>query len=1159
MEITEQPVDPAVDPTVDPAAERAVERAVECAERLLRRAIQLDRETGLRQRRRRSRLASLIGSPRTAALARGLTDQVLRIDDPAVAATRFSSVVRDASLTDLGTTDRLLLRAAAGLAPAAPRVVMPLVLRRLRDESADAVVLDREPEIGRYLARRRAAEDGLRGNVNVLGEAILGPAEAERRLTQIETVIARPEVDYVSVKISAICSRINVLAFDATVETAGDALRRIYRAAMAARPRVFVNVDMEEYRDLELTVAAYLRVLSEPEFLRLPTGIVIQAYLPDAHGVARELCEFARVRAGRGGAPIKVRLVKGANLAMELVEAEMHGWLSAPYPTKAQVDASYKLLLETLLDERYDDSVRVGVASQNLFDVAWAIGLREELAGRGQADRMGFEMLEGMAPGQARAIAEAVGEVVLYTPVVRPDDFTAAIAYLVRRLDENTAPDNYLRSVFEIAPGNEVFRREAARFRTAVRDRRSVSTDPRRGLDLVVAPGAADHLVTFDSFRNAADTDLTSAAGRARIAAAIDTAIDTIRDREPGSTQRRVGIAEVNAAVHAGRTAQPAWAALPLPERARLVAAVGDVVARRRPEIIATMAHEAGKIVAEGDPEVSEAIDFARWYAAAVRQLEHRRSTGAPGRSGEAPTDSGIGVVVIAPPWNFPFAIALGGALAALAAGNAVVLKPAPQTPLTGRLVAECCWEAGIPRDAIQFLRCAEDEAGRALITHDDVSAVVLTGARATADLFHSWKPSLRLLGETSGKNSMVITAAADLELAVKDLVRSAFGHAGQKCSAASLAIVEESVLTGTTFLDRLADATRNLVTGPARLATTDIGPLIEPPSDQLRRALGVLGAGESWLVRPQCLNEDETLWSPGIRTGVRPGSWFHLTECFGPVLGILAADDLDHAIELQNAPAYGLTAGLHSLDPGQIRQWVDRAEAGNLYVNRTTTGAIVGRQPFGGWKRSAVGPTAKAGGRHYVDALCTWGEGAWGEGAWREGAWEADGAVQSVGAGYRAWATEHLDTESDAQGFLRAESNTTRWRTLPGGVAVRAGRAAGGTIDAARVAAESARCRIVVSDPATHTEEDFAALVAGTGVDRLRLLGDASDLVREAAHRAGVVVDDRPLSSIPEVEMPRWLREQSVSITRHRHGHLAHPEKPAGHREAPGSSHLPW
>jgi RHH-type transcriptional regulator, proline utilization regulon repressor / proline dehydrogenase / delta 1-pyrroline-5-carboxylate dehydrogenase len=1034
-----------------------------------------------------------------------LTDEIPRLRDPRRAADRFARLVASADLSAFSFIDRWTLRVGAVLAPRLPRLVMPLVERRLRAESSDVVLPADDAGLSRYLAKRRRA--GMRPNVNVLGEAIVGDDEAGARLDVVLGRLRRPDVDYVSVKISAICAGISTLAFEHTVDRISDRLRLLYRAAGGCDPPVFVNLDMEEYRDLELTVAAFRQVLDESPFMPLDAGIVLQAYLPDAYAVARDLGEWAVNRRRRGGGRIKVRLVKGANLAMEEVEAELRGWEPAPFGSKTDVDANYKAVLDVLSDPSFDDAVDIGVGSHNLFDVAWALGIRNEMTAAGRRDRLGIEMLEGMAPSQSEAVRAAAGALVLYAPIVQRGDFPSALAYLVRRLDENTAPANFLSQLFDLASDSTRFDHQAALFRASVRRRHRLDHSPRRQQirPTLPTPSRAD-----GRFVNAADTDWTRPANRAWIAEAV-----RMLPTQPARPE--VTADDVDRAVILAHNAQARWWDLGADRRSRLLHAVADQFEIDRARILATMAHEAGKTVLEGDPEVSEGIDFARYYADDGRRLA--RIDGAR----PAP----LGTVLVASPWNFPFAIPAGGVLAALAAGSAVILKPAPQSVNTAALIVELCVGAGVAPDVVQLVPAPDGDVGRRLVTHPLVDAVVLTGSQATASMFLEWQPALRLHGETSGKNAMVISATADVDHAVADLVRSAFGHAGQKCSAASLAIVEAPLYDDPAFLERLRDAAATLRVGPAADLATDVGPLIEPPGPALTRALTSLDPGESWLLKPVCRSEDRRTWTAGIRVGVRQGSWFARTECFGPVLGVIRADDLGHAIAIQNDSDFGLTAGLHSLDPAEVERWLERVDAGNVYVNRGTTGAIVQRQPFGGWKRSSVGPTAKAGGPNYLATLVRWFD---------------DGSVPiaDVMESFEHWMEEVGRSERDVTG-LRAEHNRFRYRTGRG-IAVRIGPLATDRerqlIDAA---AGVTGTRLIVSDARDESDDAFASSVAGLGADRLRLIGSADDAIeiRQACHAAGIAVDDGPPIHVPEIELPRWLREQTVCITAHRHGRV--------------------
>jgi RHH-type proline utilization regulon transcriptional repressor/proline dehydrogenase/delta 1-pyrroline-5-carboxylate dehydrogenase len=1101
--------------TVAAVADTArVEAAVATVVRLLDAAAAVDRSLPARHRRRAARLARLVRSEPAKELTFALTDQVLRTGGAgragdARAARRFAAVVRASGTSGFGPVDRLLLGAGRHAARLLPGLVMPLVTRRLQTEATEVILPAEDPAFARHVAARRAG--GVRPNVNVIGEAILSEVEARARLDEILARLARPDVDYVSVKISAISPNVSALAFDATVAAVSERLADLYRAAQRRQPAAFVNLDMEEYRDLALTVAAFRTVLGEPEFAGLDAGIVLQAYLPDSHGEAEQLAGWAAERHRVGGGRVKIRLVKGANLAMERVDAEIHGWPLATYATKAEVDASYKKLLDTLADPRYDDAVTIGVASHNLFDVAWALELRRELVAAGRPDRIEIEMLEGMAPAHAEAVRAVAGGLVAYTPIVARTDFPAAIAYLVRRLDENTSPENFLTHLFDIAPCNERFTREAERFAAAVHARAALPTAPHRSQDRRLEAPLDD---VRTPFANEADTDFSLEANRRWLSAV----------RAAGSAAEAPmlgGVAEVDAAVAQATAALPAWASRPVGERAALVNAVGDALAARRGELLQVMAVEAGKTVAEGDPEVSEAVDFARYYAREALRLDALAGTGGA-------TAGPLGPVVVAPPWNFPVAIAAGGVLAALAAGNTVVLKPAPQAVRCARLVAVCCWEAGVPRDVLQLVRVPDDDAGRRLISHPDVAAVVLTGAWDTAQLFLGWRPELRLHAETSGKNALVILASADLDLALRDLVRSAFGHAGQKCSAASLAILEAPLYDDPAVLARLRHAVTTLRTGPATDLATDVGPLIGPPGDNLQRALTQLDPGERWLVEPRQIGPAQ--WTPGVRLGVRPGSWFHTTECFGPVLGVLRANDLDEALALQNAVPFGLTAGLHTLDEAEIASWVERVEAGNLYINRGITGAIVRRQPFGGWKRSAVGPTAKAGGPNYVATLQRWNDGG--------------RPLAEVAAAFAAWMDAQGRRAHDVSG-LAAEGNEFRYRPVAGGVVVRVEAGASERdVALARLAAEASGSPVRWSFAADEDEAGCAGALEVTGADRLRLLGGSGGpnggmLLRRSAHRLGIAVDDAAPVGEPAVELPRWLREQSVTRVRHRHGRL--------------------
>ena len=673
-------------------------------------------------------------------------------------------------------------------------------------------------------------------------------------------------------------------------------------------------------------------------------------------------------------------------------------------------------------------------------------------------------------------------------------------------------------------------------------------------------------------FTNTADTDPALSANRAWSQSLLARVATSIAGDDTIAAARIDDEASLDETVERVRAAAVEWGRTPAADRSAVLLAASRALEARRADLIEVAASETGKVLAEADVEVSEAIDFAAYYAATARELD--RVSGA--------VFVPAAVTVVAPPWNFPLAIPAGGVLAALAAGSGVVFKPAPQARRCAAVVAEALWEAGVPRDLLALVDIDEGDLGRRLITHPAVDRVILTGSWETAALFRSWRPDLPLLAETSGKNAMIVMPSADLDLAASDLIKSAFGHAGQKCSAASLAILVGPVGRSKRFARQLVDATTSLRVGPPTDPRNEVGPVIEPPQGKLDWALTTLDEGERWLVEPRELDVDGSgrYWSPGIRVGVAPGSRMHLEEFFGPVLGVLHARSLDEAIELQNAVAYGLTAGLHTQDPGDLATWLDRVEAGNLYVNRGITGAIVQRQPFGGWKRSSVGAGTKAGGPNYLIGL----------GSWRASTGAASTTLHLRGLDSRITdliesAQPTLDYESfewlrrgalsdavawdrefgqvrDVSG-LRVERNLFRYR--PVDVAVRAtsdatwqsvlrvviaGVRAGSVVTLSTPVGLPADVRRALGDVgiAVSVETDGEWLqrlaVREARPPRVRLIGSSSAVAQVRDALAGATEGDPDLAVYADevttagrIELLPFVHEQSITITAHRFG----------------------
>ncbi|MEZ7898515.1 MAG: proline dehydrogenase family protein [Flaviflexus sp.] len=1097
-------------------------------------------------------LSKVLDHPGGLSYTVNFVDGVIRPEDPHVVADKLKDISsQDASFLPgyLAT----LAKGGGAIAPLAPKLATEAATKLFAALVGDLVADVTPAKLGHTIAKKRA--DGSRLNLNLLGEAVFGDAEATRRLAATTELIERDDVDYVSLKVSSVIGHHAPYGVVEAIEHAVEKLLPVFRTAQ--QHGTFINLDMEEYKDLYLTSEVFKKILDRDEFLNYRAGIVLQSYLPDGRAALADLTAWSKERRARGGAPIKVRIVKGANLSMERVDATMRGWELAVQPSKADTDANYLVMLKDALTKENTDAVHIGIAGQNLFTLAYGVLLAMD-NGLEIGREVDVEMLAGMATPQAQAVRDEVGPLLYYVPVVRPEEYDVAISYLVRRLEENATPENFMSNVFNLDDA-ATFEKEAERFRTAARKaEEGIAFGPRRLQDRTKAPEPVSH-----EFENTPDTDPSLPANIAWARDIASRMATSDLGEETAHSHTITTYEEIDEVVKTAEAAGKEWAARPATERAEILLSVANVLEANRGRLIEVAGSEAGKAIDQGDVEVSEAIDFTRYYASLAPALENL----------EGALFRPVGTTLITPPWNFPIAIPAGGILAALATGSSVLFKPASVTKRIGSLIAELMWEAGVPKDVLQLINIdekalgADRGLGRYLVEKAD--QVILTGSIDTARMFRSWRPDLRIFAETSGKNAIIVTPHADIDLAVRDVVASAFGHAGQKCSAASLVILVGSVGFSKRFRNQLVDAVRSLHVGYPQDLSTEMGPLTEKASGKLLRGLTELEPGQSWVLEPKQI--DEKLWTPGVRAGVQPGSEFHLTEYFGPILGIMRADSLEEAVEWQNAVEFGLTGGIHSLDSAEIAYWLDHVQIGNAYVNRTITGAIVRRQPFGGWKRSTVGTGTKAGGPNYLLSLGH---------VEPEFTHEAEGPITDTVLRDAHRVAKLIDTtsrtneilvgmdkalkdefrgEHDPSG-LGVEINILRYVGFPR-VIVRSGEgvALGDLLaSAAGAVTLGAGVEVSVTAPlppalseffADHevkvtieTEEAWHRRAGGLSINadgvRVRLLGeDPVALARAVRGSVDVGIYSDPITPAGRVELLAYVQEQAISATNHRFG----------------------
>ena len=835
---------------------------------------------------------------------------------------------------------------------------------------------------------------GLATTIDLLGEAVVNEAEADaflqRNLEILDSVskyfAKEPAPSFsdvgpkgplprlnLSVKISALTPDVHPADPENSIAALKQRLRPILRRATAVN--ALINFDMESYKLKDLTLQLFKSIFEEAEFAQQPAiGIALQAYLRDSETDLRDLIAWAR----KNNRPLSVRLVKGAYWDYETITAQQRNWPIPVWQKKPESDANYEKLTLLLLENI--DLITPNFASHNVRSVAHAIAQAERLGIDPRAYE--FQALYGMADELKLSLLQMGHRVREYCAI---GELLPGMAYLVRRLLENTSNEGFLRLKN---------RGEATQGQLLDNPVNAIAAAAEPLARPPQAPGI---------FANAANTDFTIAAHREQQRAALKNYTATklgkkwpviingekITDRpylpsvNPARPTQIVGywakgtVQDADDAVAASVAYFPQWRATPVEERAAILLRAADLMEARRFEINALLILEAGKPWVEADGDLSEAIDFLRFYAIEMVKLAQPVVTQAvPGeRCVQTWTPRGVGVAVA--PWNFPLAILTGLTVAPLVAGNCVIIKPARQTSIIGALLMEVMMEAGVPAGALHFLPCSGADAGAHLVAHPQIDFIAFTGSRSVGcDIYETAGKILpgqlnlkKVVCEMGGKNAMIIDNDADLDEAIPAALYSAFGYAGQKCSALSRLIVLEDVYDK--FVERFLSACPSFPIGDPALPGTIVNPVIDEAAQKSILAYIEIGKKEcqlAWQAKlsPEVLASGGFFVPPTVFTGCKVEHTIVREEIFGPVLAIMKAKDLDEAFAVVNASDYALTAGFFSRSPRALERAQQEIFTGNLYLNRGCTGAIVERHPFGGFKMSGGG--TKAGGKAYLE-----------------------------------------------------------------------------------------------------------------------------------------------------------------------------------------------
>ena len=827
--------------------------------------------------------------------------------------------------------------------------------------------------------------------MDLLGEAVVTEVEAQAYLDQYLNLMAQlteaakkwktvPQVDLadgealpkvqVSVKLTAFYSQFDPLDVDGSETKVGEHIRTLLRRAKELGAAV--HFDMEQYRYKDATLAALKKLLMEEEFRgRSDVGMTLQAYLRDSYRDLEDLIEWVKER----GTPLTVRLVKGAYWDQETITARQNHWPTPVYNHKSSTDVNFERMTTLLLENH--EHLYAAIGSHNVRSQAHALAITKAL--NIPPRNVEFQVLYGMADTIATALVKQGYRVRVYCPY---GDLIPGMAYLIRRLLENTANSSFLRQSLEERPAEELL--AIPEWGEGDRDGDEVLPTPIATTDdgvtrLDLAEDTDYAIAALRSDANASLRLVESQLGQTYKpiinGAPVETTatIDSVNPCAPDEVVGTVGqisIEQAEQAMDAAKAAFKTWSKTPAAERASIIRRAGDLLEVRRHELNAWMVFEGGKPLQQADAEVSEAIDFCRYYAAEMDRLDEEIVYDVAGES-DRYFYRAKGIVLVISPWNFPLAIPTGMTVAGLVTGNCVLLKPAAVTSVIAAKLSEILIEAGIPKGVFQYLPGKGSTVGNHLVKHKDVNMIVFTGSQevgcqiyADAAILQPGQKHLkRVVAEMGGKNAIIVDESADLDQAVQGVVYSAFGYSGQKCSACSRVIVVDSIYE--TFVNRLIEATKSLNVGVAKDPATRVGPVIDGSAQQKIKDYIEKGKAEATLALEMDAPEDGYFVGPVIFTDVKPDGVIAQEEIFGPVLAVLKAKDFGEGLAIANGTNFALTGGLYSRTPSHIEQAYEDFEVGNLYINRTITGAIVARQPFGGFKLSGVG--SKAGGPDYL------------------------------------------------------------------------------------------------------------------------------------------------------------------------------------------------
>ncbi len=1128
---------------------------------------------GFKEKQGQEQISWLATDMTARSVALAIADESFRTSSPPRSADHIRRLLRQYGIPhSLNWPERTRLHLLRSLGPFLRNWLAPSAAASFRKHLASVLLKDHPVSIASEIANRKLA-GGIHINLCRCFEPAVSDQEADTHLERILDDLDIPLVDAISIKLPHILQPFPSSCFEEATRALSRRLSIAYRSAIKSRPSapLPIYLDAGRYAEVRLAAAAFCMTLDDPEFSHYTAGIALPAYFPDSFAIQEELTAWARLRVNNYGAPIRLRILKGDQLALEQADAAAMNWPQAPFLSKMQTDANFKRMLSFACVPENARSTRARIATHNLFDLAFAMLLRSETQTEAYVS---FEMFDGLNQSLRSIVQMLSGDLMLYCLTAGKQEWEASVAQLARRFDETTGSENFLRHFFSLKPGTEKWDSQGALFSQSCDEMESLSKFPRR-----IRRTAQTQGFSSTSFENEPDTDFSLPENRTWAIAAIDSLQPASLPLESASGSMRESIspwpsrsplcswaiadrAKIEQSIasayrfHAAEETRS-----PLEQRIQWLSSAAQHLRKNRSFLLAVLAKESGLSLEEADSTVSQIVDFIEYNRLQIKRM---------GQLPDVDWSSKGVILIIGSRLSASFSIA-NPLAAAIAAGNTVLLKPSSHSIYAAWAIASAFWDAGIPKEMLQWLPCEREDLLESLIPDPRIANVVFSGLPSTASILFNRRGALPFQARVHGKNAFAISALSDRSLAICDLMHSAFLHNGQHPAATAIAICEAEVYDDPSFLARLRNAAQSFKTSFAIHPSWPIGPLIHPQLSALQPLLH-LEEGESWLLEPRIHPDCPNLWTPGIKLGVKPASRFHREPVLAPLLGLMRADDFSHAIRLANdVPGCALSI-LHSLDHREQFLWLEKTRAPTRFINRSSNGILVRRHSFGNVDAGQIRPIFKAGGPNYLRGFLH---------ATQVGLPQEKSSInqqvnhltvlleqmhlsaEQLGIWYASTANyaywwKRLRHDRDPDKIL-GQDNPLRYLPYPS-YTLRLS-APIDPFDSLRciAAALTVQTQLEVSIPpdsaaqkldwtkleapivlSVETEDEFIQRLGKGTIARLRLIREAPIQYVRAAEKSNTPISDAPVFANGRLELLHYLQEVSISANYHRYGNLS-------------------